>query len=323
MKINLRLFTTLVVLLFFYRGQAQVAISNISELEKIKGGTTYVAMNDPKNKKNKEFIEIFRKNWTFSKLEFIKYTDIENYFSAENSFITLSGYETNVSFFNLYTDGSRSGGIDYSHTHIYLELWNCTDKYLKNEKKKELKRKDKNQIVRLELFTDFPTLLSPENLFKTDYDSDNHIRNWGKGFLQNYIQNMVQLLNNKVERKLFTQILKKEELKKLATSTLYIPDYALTKFNNFTGDESKMHDEKDIMEDYKLSYKIITTKELNNKILEDKTGFYYLQYVKSSTDKFISIINSLTGEEIYTNYVPVSYNIKSGDLKTLSKEILK
>ena len=323
MKLNLRLFITTLVLLFFFKGQTQITVSNVTELEKIKSGITYVAMNDPKYKKNKDFIEIFKKYWTFSRVEFIKYTDIENYFSPENSFITISGYETNVSLYSLYSDGSRSGGIDYAHTHIYLELWNCTDKYLKNEKKKELKRKDKNQIIRLELFTDFPTLLSPENLYKTDYDGDNHIRNWGKGFLQNYIQNMVQLLNNKVERKLFNQILKKEELKKLSTSTLYIPDYALTKFNSFTGDESKKHDEKEIMEDYKLPYKIITTNELNDKILNDKTGFYYLQYVKSSTDKFISVINSATGEEIYTNYHPVSYNIKSGDLKTLAKEIQK
>jgi len=62
---------------------------------------------------------------------------------------------------------------------------------------------------------------------------------------------------------------------------------------------------------------------LNSKILSEKNAFYYVQYVKSSTDKFVSVINSSTGEIVYSVYTPVSYNIKSDDLEDLQKKIQK
>ena len=43
--------------------------------------------------------------------------------------------------------------------------------------------------------------------------------------------------------------------------------------------------------------------------------------IKSSTDKYVSVINSLTGEIVYSTYTPVSYNIKSGDLESIQRKI--
>jgi hypothetical protein len=91
----------------------------------------------------------------------------------------------------------------------------------------------------------------------------------------------------------------------------------------FTGDESKQHKEEDLFEDYKLKYQLVSTKKLNDNIVNDPSGFYYLLYVKSSTDKFVSVINSRTGEIIYSDYTPVKYNLKPGDLKDLYKKIMK
>lgn len=45
-------------------------------------------------------------------------------------------------------------------------------------------------------------------------------------------------------------------------------------------DESKRHDEKDIFEEYKSKYKLISTSELNKKIMSETTPFYYLSYIK-------------------------------------------
>jgi hypothetical protein len=60
---------------------------------------------------------------------------------------------------------------------------------------------------------------------------------------------------------------------------------------------------------------------LNDKILNDKVGFYYLVYVKSSTDKWISVVNSLTGAMIYSRCYMPSYNIEAADLKDLRKKL--
>ena len=120
---------------------------------------------------------------------------------------------------------------------------------------------------------------------------------------------------------LYAEYTNQKELKNLTKETLYIPDFTLVKLNKFNGDERKRHDLEDIMGDYEQKYKLIKTTELNQSILNNQK-MYYLVYVKSSTDKYISVINSQTGEIIYTRYTPLSYNIKSGDLKELNKAIL-
>jgi hypothetical protein len=89
------------------------------------------------------------------------------------------------------------------------------------------------------------------------------------------------------------------------------------------GDESKRHVEKELFSDYELKYKIIPTKELNDRVLEDKEEFYYLMYVKSSSFKYVSVVNSRTGECIYSKFNTGAYNLKSGDIKDLSKKIKK
>lgn len=315
---------TLLILTISIGSKAQIAISSSDEINAIKNTTTYVAMKDPNTEIAKKYEAIVKKYWTLSKVEFIKYSEIHKYLNSKSSFLTIGGYITNVSSNTIYTDGGRSSGVDYSHTHIYLELWKCSDKYLsKNKDPKDFKEKDKQQISRLELFTDFPTLMLPSNLYKSEYDTEGHVRNWGLGMLKNHIQNMTNYIAKGADKNLYSEIENNNEIKKLSTQTLYIPDYIFNKFNMFTGDESKKHDEKDILEDYKFKYVIVSSDDLNQKILDDNSTIYYLQYIKSSTDKFISVINSKTGEVIYSVYTPTSYNIKSGDIKDLSKKISK
>lgn len=307
-------------LAFVFTANSQISISNIEELSKVKGGTTYIAMKDPNSPKSKEFVEAFKNNWTYSKFEFIKYADIEKHLAPQNSFLTVSGYETSVHLSTLYSNGMKSSGVDYAHTHIFLQLWTVSEKYFKRNK--EFKDKDKIEVARVELFTDFPTLMRPQNLYQSDYDADGHIRNWGPGILKNHIQNLMSYLSKGKEKSLYSDIYNQAELKKLNNEVLYVPDYVLIKFSAFTGDESKKHEEKELFEDYKLKYKMLSTKELNDKIASGES-FYYLQYIKSSTDKYVSVINAATGEVIYSVYTPTSYNIKSDDLEDLRKKIQK
>lgn len=304
-----------------FTATSQIAISSISELAKVKNGTTYIAMKDPDSEEVKEYVTAFKNNWTISKIEFIKYTDIEKYLSPENSFFTMGGYVTDTEFINLYKSG-RSSRVNFSNTHLFLELWTCNEKYFESKtKKKVFKDSDKITVARIELFTDFGTLSNPDKLFQSEYDGNGHIRNWGPGILKNYIQTLMRYLNKGEEHKLYSEILNAEEVKNLKNEVLYVPEYVLLKFNKFNGDETKKHTEKDIFKDYKLPYKLLSIEELNKKILEDEKRFYYLIYIKSSTDKFISVINSQTGELVYSAYTGVSYNIKSDDLKDLHKKV--
>lgn len=302
---------------------SQIAISNIEEIEKIKNGTTYIAMKDPNSEKVKEYKAAFEKYWTFSKIEFIKYSEIQQKVSPNCSFFTIGGYETKTKFIRLYEDGSRQNGINYSNTHLYLELWTVKDKVFKRKKEKELDNDDKVLIGRIELFTDFKALSNPDLLYQQDYDGDGHIRNWGPGILKNYIQTLMIFLNKNEKRSVYSDIRNPSEIKKLKNQTLLVPDYIFIKFNSFTGDESKRLTEKEVFKNYKFKYKVMSMDELNKDILSDKSPFYYFVYVKSSTDKYITVINSATGEIIYSKYSSISYNVKSGDLEDLSDEIEK
>lgn len=302
---------------------AQFEIANSEYIDDLKNGTTYITMKDTGSVKSAEYKALFRKYWTFSKFKFINYTDISDYIAKGNSFLSIGGYETTTQFTTLYSDGRSKNGIDYSNTHIYMEFWTVSNKFFEKNKK-EVSDKDRVRVGRIELFTDFFTLNEPKNIYKTDYDGDGHIRNWGPGFVKNYVLLLNNLLAAKTERKLYDTSSDPKKLKELKTQTLYVPDYVLIKFNKFTGDETKRNEEKEIFGDYKYKYKMMSGEELNNAILSsDEHPFYYLIYIKSSTDKYITVMNSKTGEFIYTDYVPVSYNITSKDLKSLSDAIGK
>lgn len=324
--------TFLLIMTVAHKAKSQIEIVNISEIAKIKSGTTYVLMKDPNSESVKDFIKVFKDSWTISKLEFIKYSDFEKYLAPEDSFLTIGGYltnttgghVTNVEFTKLYKLEKGGHHVYWPKTHIYLELWTCKEKYFQRTKKKKKKftDRDKIRVARIELFTDFETIKDPAYIYQSDYDGDGHIRNWGPGILKNYIQSLMVYLNNGEARSVFTGMNNPTEIKNLKKETLYVPDYVLIKFNKINGDESKKLEEKEIFENYKLKYKIIPISELNEKILNDTTAIYYLIYIKSVADKFINVINSLTGEIIYSRYSPVSYNIRSEDLEALEKKIL-
>jgi hypothetical protein len=312
--------------LFTQSAFCQIAINNIDEIARLKKGITYIVMKDTGSAVAQPYKDIFRRYWTCSKIGFIEYKDILNYVSADASFFTIGGFTTTSTFVHMSKTFGQENGLSYDNTHLYYELWVCNQKELekwKNRKKKkdELPDKVKVLISRIELYTDFETLSKPENIYQSDYDGGDHIRNWGPGYLKNYLQMLMPLLEKGEERSLYRSNADPQQLKNLRKDTLYIPDYLLIKFSKFSGDESKRHKEKELFGEYKLPYVLISNEALNKKILADTAPFYYLVYIKSSTDKYVSVYNSHTGELVYTTYAPMSYNLKEKDFEKLVNEI--
>ncbi len=307
-------------------GYSQFSIDHINEIPRLKNGPTYVAMKDTASPIAQAYKEVFKQYWTCSKVTFIQYKDILKYMSADASYFTIGGYTTTSTFEHMTGTGLVKQGLSYDNTHLYFELWVCEPKALekwqkRTKKKDELPDKVKQVIGRVELFTDFPSLSFPDKLYKADYDGDGHIRNWGLGYLKTDLQVLMSLLEKGAERTLYKGSTSPKQLKALKKQTLYIPDYVLISFNKFNGNETKRHKESELLGDYKLPYKLIGNDELNKKIMEDTEPFYYLVYIKSSTDKYVSVYNSQTGEQIYTDYTPISYNIKDKDFEKLADAI--
>jgi len=307
---------TMILCFTSIKASSQIAISNKAKFADLKNGTTFIAMKNPDDPSVKEYIDVIKDNWKLSKYKIIKYSEIEENVKPNNYFLTIGGYETNTSTYNL-VNGTKRGGINYSNTHLYLSLWTPKEKYFK-KKKKKLSRSEHLELARIELFTDFPTLANPQNIYLEDFHGGGHIRNWSAGILKNQLQVLTNLVESKKERKLYAGFLNKSELKKLKTNTLFVPEYTLFKFNKFSGSETKKHDKAELFKGYKKKYEIVSMKELSEKILTSAEPIYYLIYIKSSTDKFVSVINSKTGELIYSKYSPTSYNIKSKDLAKLN-----
>lgn len=291
----------------------QIAITNVGEIAKIKNGTTFFAMNNPASPKAAAYVEAIKKNWTLSKVECIKYTDVEKNIAPNNSFVTITANMTN--------SNSTMGNTE---THIYLELWTTNGHYTYDPKKrKHFNQADKISIATIELFGDFTAQNYPSSLYKMDYDSSGHLENWSAGILANYIQQMIVLLNKGEIHDAKTVIYNKEEIKKLASETLFIPDYVMTKFSKNADDESKKFETKEIFDGYNLTYKLVSLEELNDKILNNPTPFYYLLFIKTINEKFITVTNSKTGEIIYSENSGSSSNFKSSDLKGLQKAVQK
>ncbi len=331
MKYKIKTLLSIIFFCFYFtiNAYSQISISNFEQISRIKNGTTYVVMNDPNLEKNKDYIDVLKNNWTISKIQFIKYSEIDNYMSPQSSFLTLDDYFINKRFSELKKKYDKEKGnkrkiLENSiESHFGLSLWTFDEKHFQNsEKNKEIESKDIFDIAYIPLQREFASTYNPYNLYE-NYGSGGHIRNWGPGILKNYIQTLMYNLDKNENRWLYLGIHDNNEIKNLKEKTLYIPDYVLIKFNSFNGDETSKNDEKSLFGSYKLNYKIISTDELNKKILEDKEAFYYLVYVKDRTDKYVYVVNSLTGEIIYSNYTPLSYNIKSSDLKSIQKEIVK
>ncbi|MEK8179147.1 hypothetical protein WMW71_02230 [Flavobacterium buctense] len=292
---------------------SQITITNTAEVTKIKQGTTYFAMKDPASPKAAAYVEAIKKAYTLTKVECIKYTDVEKNIAPNNSFVTIGA--------NMTTSNSTLASTE---TRIYLELWTTNGKYTYDPKKRRhFNQADKISIATIELFADFFAQNNPSALYKMDYDAEGHFKNWGTGVITNYLQQLTTLLNKGTDCLAKTEVANKEALQKMASSTLFIPDYVLTKFAKNSDDESKKYTDKEIFDGITQSYKVLPIAELNDKILTNATPFYYLLFIKTPTEKFVTVTNAQTGEIIYSAYTASATNFKSSDLKELQKATLK
>lgn len=311
-QISLLQLTAIVLVAIPIKIHSQISIGNTNEIAKIKTGTTFFAMKDPASPRAASYVEAIKKNWTISKVECIKYSDVEKNIAPNNLFVTIGANMAN----------SNSGSA--TETNFYLEFWTTNGKFVYDPKKrKHFNPEDKILLASIELFPDFTTQNNPSSLYKIDYDSAGHLKNWSAAILGNYIQQVVTLLNKSEVRESKTEFLNKTELSKLNSQTLYIPEYTLIKFLKNSDDESKKYEAKEITEGLGLSCKFISTEEINDKIVNEKTSFYYLMFIKTNTGRFITVTNSQSGEIIYSAYSSAASNFKANDLKDLQKMIQK
>lgn len=292
---------------------AQISISNTEELVKVKAGTTYIAMKDPSSANAEAYVAAAKKYWTFSKIECIAYKEVEQHIAPNASFITIGGSMSGSSSANANTE-----------TRLYLEFWTTDGTYKHDPKKRRhFNQEQKIVLATVELFPDYLTQTNPSLLYKIDYDAGGHLKNWSDGLFGNMLQMLCKALEENKVRTYKEEFLEQSQVNALSSTTLYIPEYVLTKFQKNSGDETKKQDEKVLMADYPYSYKVVTTDELNTKINDPEANIYYLLFIKSGDDRFVSVTNSKTGLIIYSAFSGSGSSLKPSDLKALAKTASK
>ena len=323
MRLVKYLFIVLFVLISIVQSHAQINVGPIAQVNKkgnqdfnaknlikLKNSTTYFVYRDSDKDSLEKWKKVLDSTWTLTKLKYISFTKFLFLRPSDTtSFLSIEGYHV--------VQKTENGTLS-ENSHFYLTL----------NMGRTLLGRSKLQFCRIELYPTAETYKKASELI-TGFGSskmlaylysDATLHNWNLGFLKNSLQ-MVQSQLLKTETVWIFGDAHSPNLKEVPKDTLYIPDYTLIKFNKWNMDESKRHKIEDLMKKYPFPYKLVSVQELNSLILDPEREIHYLSYIKSSTDKYVSVINSRTGEFVYREYTPITYNIKPKDLAKLASKI--
>ncbi len=302
MIIRFRNSIILLLTLFFVETsvvQSQVCFYSSTGLARLKKrGLTYIVMSDTASKAANEFKGIFRKYWTISKIEFIDSIDINKYVAVNNAFFML---EVNPRTGH-YTEAHNEGFYIAS-----LFIFDDTEPLFDGAANYERKRTLIGYI-----YLSAEEYKKGVNVF--DNFGEGHFLNWGTGLLKNYIQELMTLFSDSKTQFCTENMRLTESIYGLKTGTLYIPD-------NIVNNPSEMND---LVSDYKYNYKFVPLDTINQMILADKTPFFYIDFaIDNNNEKYVSVVDSHTGEFIYCTNTAYSKRLKAKDLKQIYKAASK
>lgn len=322
-------FVLILSLITLSRAKAQIEIETKNALEKIKDGKTHIIVQDINFPRSVEYYRIFKKYWTVTKdVDFIKWDDLDGNLVAGDTYLSFERWV-----------GTVSQGVSVATT--YLNIWTPSEKEIRKQKHADI---NSNAVSIANIYLDEST----ESLVKKfrekdytnvkfdkagpysqyDFDGGGSLLNWSPGIMKNYLQLLCRQLQTGKKYSFGDEITNKAELQLLKNKTLYCTNEVLNKMGFFAGvnkirtDAEKSAEIKTLFEDYHYDYKVLTSSELEDKILDDKEPFYYLIFLNSSkAGKFLGVVNSRTGDVVYSRCKALSVNLKPGDLKDLYKEI--
>ena len=245
--------------------------------------------------------------WTISDLLLVPYTEPGKIDLKGKSFFVIEGLRTVT---KQYTTVHNF----YIYLHLYMDL---TDKNGKDFKQ---------TFARLDLFPTDETMQGMATRDEAEFFeylySNAGINNWSPGFLRNYFRNINDLLEKGAGKGLYKGTDDVPSIAQMANKTLYVPEYVLDKKSKIYGLGSDSHDPGKLMKNYPYPYKFKPASQISEGILQGD-DFYYLVYTRSSSEKYFTVYHSRSGEIVYNKYKPMSYNLKSSDLKDVAKSIKK
>ena len=270
----------LVLMLFlasFYSILGQITVENAESLDlKVRHQALHVIISDTSLKKY--YLSALKQNQIFDTIIFIKEKKISE--KIEPGKVYLSSMK-----FILHL--TSSGGIRLIN---YLILFIPSEKSIQR-----LKTQNAIKITDLKEYAYFP--LEPKNI--------DGIKRYNFAVLRNNIQQLENAINLKTDCKFYKDFIDNKAISNLKEDTLFIVSDRIT---DTTANLFKAN--------YPYKYAFITSKVLESKVENVIKPFYYMHF--SFSDEYyenqISIVNALTGEEIFHDKI-MNYEKEISDKK--------
>ena len=303
--------------------QSQVSIDNSDFLEKLKILKIYFIAPYDVEYTNEE-IKQFKSAWALSELVVIPRKNAFSKIEEKEAFVFELTSRTYTTGNAKYNDNYKQHGsvlAEQSHRKLCFKLSYIYDLKIESEDKVSWKS------------VEFAYIDAYEDLLKEESPS---IFNKTPGMIKNYLQYLNSCLSNKLAINCQKNIAVSAKLATLKNDTLYIPKYVLKGLafeyiKNGRSVEVKATRVKrkasEIFKDYTFPYKVISDAQLSDKILTCEKSFYYLMYICSNTDRYVSIVNAKTGKIVYLNYTRLRSTkndmlfLNPKDIKKLIKKI--
>jgi hypothetical protein len=250
-----------------------------------------------------DYTDLLSKAWTLTPIKVIKYADLSHYKKDfdKYAYFIFGGLETTT---HMQT-------VSYSNTHYYLTL-----SILHSQPGKSKAKSD--ELCRIELYPEMSALskFSSKNA-NTELYTNSHFRNFNLPYMLAYLKFVQQNLQQGKNPSIYKSYEDKAMLENLKHDTLYVPENLIYSRNKFTGKES-LKDE-DFFKSYNGIYKYVSTEELIDiiKNRNESAPVYLFEYILSSTDKYVGVLEIRSGTVVYRRYTPISYNLKEKDLRAI------
>jgi hypothetical protein len=269
-------------------------------LEKLKATTTVFFYSKLQGSEIDSIKQAVTDGWKLTPLIFDDISNFSKYYANyKYSYFTIEKYTTE-------TRSATGSGLNYTNTHYFIGL----HVYGGLNKKGNI---GTIGYCRIELYPNAQTLFG-ENKAENLYNKG-AFYNWSPVLLKAQLEAVSSHLENNLIPDDYYEFKDKELTKILSTDTLYVPKSVLMSFNAFTGHEKEK--QENIFDGYRYNYRLCTDDELFDVFQVSKKGRLLFEYVKSSTDKFITIYDLQQKRVIYRNYVGISYNLKSKDISRI------
>ncbi len=240
----------------------------------------------PGGSNDKDFKDVINKYWTATKFDIIKPDEVKKNLNPTSIFF--SDISNTLYDFNGVNKGVSSFGY---------QMWSPTQKMIENNKdSKPLEFKFYQQFYEIKMEGDY----------------------WYAGFFKNFLQQIQYYMKNLAEKGKTEDVADPSKIAELKNAILYVPNYVMNKASD---DKTPA----ELFSKYPYKYQMISSEDLNKKIMAGENIYYLLTCIYGQNCKIINVVNSTTGQLVYSSYEikPIYNYLRKKDIAVIANQAEK